>query len=327
MRIETDRAPLIAAIINLAQRAADTKAPTMFAGAIASFTNGDNAALNVREAYTISVDCDQDCDNSRAMLEAVLGKATFVIASGGLWRNPKTGKDEEKLHLHWRLMQAARGDDLAKVQQARRMAVTLVGGDPSGISLAHCFRYPGSIHRKGEPRYADIIAETNNEIDLDDAIVKLERVLKDGGVALPAVRSPPLLSIVPTQINDADDEAMRGLPTGLDNITAFDIGQWARPQDVATVLFNDWNADLYPDWTHAALALHSVPYGKQLWMEWSATSPKFRPLQAERKWRQTYPRNAIGIGSILHRASLDVLRQMADEARAEMQLKGATDGR
>src|SRR5262249_38284115 len=51
----------------------------------------------------LSVECDAKPAEIRRKLEAILGPATVVVASGGVWRDEATGTVEDKLHLHWRL--------------------------------------------------------------------------------------------------------------------------------------------------------------------------------------------------------------------------------
>ena len=60
------------------------------------------------EAYTLSVECDHRPAEARKVLELVLGPATVVVESGGVWFDPSTGETQSKLHLHWRLNEAAR---------------------------------------------------------------------------------------------------------------------------------------------------------------------------------------------------------------------------
>lgn len=58
---------------------------------------------DVIAAPVIAVDLDKaDPDEARRKLEALLGPATLVIASGGVWIGPD-GSKKPKLHLYWRL--------------------------------------------------------------------------------------------------------------------------------------------------------------------------------------------------------------------------------
>jgi hypothetical protein len=127
----------------------------------------------------LSVDCDKHPLRSRAELEAILGSATVVVRSGGEWLNPETGELEPKLHLHWRLKTPAGEDALANLKRARELANAVIGGDPSNAPISHPLRWPGSWHRKGEPRLCEIEEENADvDIDVDAVIPKLEAAPK-----------------------------------------------------------------------------------------------------------------------------------------------------
>jgi hypothetical protein len=98
-----------------------------------------------------------------------------VVRSGGRWTNGN-GEADDKLHLHWRLVQPARDRDLAELKQVRDLAARLVGGDPSNKPVCHPIRWPGSWHRKAEPRLCEIEAlNADREIDLDAAFAALKK--------------------------------------------------------------------------------------------------------------------------------------------------------
>jgi hypothetical protein len=115
-----------------ARRAANEPRRIVFCPPIATFTNKDRARKeDVAEGLALSVECDQHPQKARARLEQLLGPATVVVASGGTWTDPATGELHPKLHLHWRLCMPARGQDVKVLEQARVLATTIVGGDPS----------------------------------------------------------------------------------------------------------------------------------------------------------------------------------------------------
>jgi hypothetical protein len=153
------------------RRAANYPQAVVFCPPLCSFTNKDHARQDdILKGPTLSVECDQHPRRARKLLEDLLGSATVVVASGGVWRNGNA-KPEDKLHLHWRLTRPAQGTDLDKLKLARTLAMRLVGGDPSNAPINHPIRWPGSWHRKGEPRLCMIdtlIADI--EIDLDAAL-------------------------------------------------------------------------------------------------------------------------------------------------------------
>jgi AAA domain len=158
-----------------AYRAANYPAAVVFCPPIATFVDEDHAReRDIAEGLALSVECDSYPLQARRKLETLLGPATFVVRSGGVWADPATGEIEDKLHLHWRLRAPACGEALKALKRARDLAARLVGGDPSNKPVCHPIRWPGSWHRKAEPVMCSIkTADPDSEIDLDDALSKL----------------------------------------------------------------------------------------------------------------------------------------------------------
>jgi hypothetical protein len=163
--------------VDLARRAANTPEPAVFCPPLAVFNNSDGFKAreeDLLKGLAISVECDQHPEEARQKLQDVLCQGTAIVRSGGKWVNGD-GEPEDKLHLHWRLRTPATGVDLVKLKQARRLAADLVGGDASSVPAVHCLRWPGSWHRKAEPRLCELIAcNPDIEIDLDEALAALE---------------------------------------------------------------------------------------------------------------------------------------------------------
>ena len=159
-----------------ARRAANDPRPVVFCPPIATFCNGRSAAAgDIVEGLALTVECDQHPQEARARLEQILGPATLVVRSGGLWTDPQTQAKHDKLHLHWRLAAPAVGNNLSVLTRARKLATALVGGDPSNVPIVHPIRWPGSWHRKGEPRLCKIeSADPDREIVLELALDALE---------------------------------------------------------------------------------------------------------------------------------------------------------
>jgi RecA-family ATPase len=158
-----------------ARRAAQNPKPVVFCPPLAVFGNKDHAReQDLLEGLALSVECDQHPGEARATLEDLLGPATVVVESGGTWINGGN-TSESKLHLHWRLKVPATGEALAALKKARDLAAKLAGGDPSNKPVCHPIRWPGSWHRKAEPRLCEI-AQVNAdvEIDLEVALARLE---------------------------------------------------------------------------------------------------------------------------------------------------------
>ena len=106
-----------------------------------------------------------------------------MVKSGGEWINPETGELEPKLHDYYRLKIPARDPEtLKKLKQARELATEIVGGDASNVSAVHPIRWPGSLHRKEEPKLCCIMTiNAEAEIDLDQALDILRKARPHSG--------------------------------------------------------------------------------------------------------------------------------------------------
>jgi hypothetical protein len=160
-----------------AYRAANAPERVVFCPPLAIFLHPGNAKQsNLLAGLALSVECDERARTAVATLEQLLGPATATVRSGGCWTDPETGQAEDKLHIHFRITGSARGPEaLTKLKRARELATAIVGGDPSNVPVVHCIRWPGSWHRKSDPKPCAF--ETLNpdaEIDLDAALATLE---------------------------------------------------------------------------------------------------------------------------------------------------------
>ena len=173
-----------------AGRAANAAGKIVFAPPIASFRDGRSAReINIAEGLALSVELDAAPQRARTKLEGILGPATVVVRSGGKWHDPQGGELVDKLHVHWRLVEPA-GDKatLANLKRARDLAARIVGGDPSNKPVCHPIRWPGSWHRKDEPRLCEIeTALPDCEIVLEHALEALE----DAAGAVPESEGAP----------------------------------------------------------------------------------------------------------------------------------------
>src|SRR6185437_14211846 len=96
-----------------------------------------------------------------------------------------TGEVHPKLHLHWRLSEPTRDDeDHAKLRLARDLASRLVGADATGKPVVHPLRWPGSWNQKTDkPRLARIVALTDAELHLPDALDRVSEAIEAAGLA------------------------------------------------------------------------------------------------------------------------------------------------
>jgi hypothetical protein len=164
-----------------ARRAANEPKRIVFCPPIAVFNNKDHAAeRDLLAGLVLSVELDKNPQQAQRQLEAILGPPTAIVRSGGKWQTPN-GELQNKLHSHWRLTRAAQGnDELAKLKRLRRLAMRLVDSDASNVPIVHPIRWPGSWHRKQEPRLCQIeTLKPDREIDLDAALAALEAALPD----------------------------------------------------------------------------------------------------------------------------------------------------
>ena len=190
-----------------ARRAAQHPLPIVFCPPLAVFSNKDRAReSDIAQGLALSVELDAHPLQARATLENILGPATVVIKSGGRWTNG--AGDEDKLHIHWRLRRPAGGAELEKLKRARDLAARLVGGDPSNKPVCHPIRWPGSWHRKAEPRLCKI-----EELDADREI-ELDAALKALLEAAPAAAKAPLGNGADHGDSDEWPELVAGIVTG-----------------------------------------------------------------------------------------------------------------
>ncbi|MBB4261418.1 MULTISPECIES: AAA family ATPase [unclassified Bradyrhizobium] len=199
---------LVEVCVDDARRAAQNPVPAVFCPPLAVFVGKDKAREeDLLEGLALSVECDQQPSKARAILEGLLGPATVVVRSGGTWANGGTAP-EDKLHLHWRLKIPATGKSLAILKKARDLAARLVGGDPSNKPVCHPIRWPGSWHRKAEPRLCTIEqVDADVEIDLEEALATLQ-------IAAPP--EPPKAKFNGTALNDGSEwlRLVRNIITG-----------------------------------------------------------------------------------------------------------------
>jgi hypothetical protein len=169
-------ASLVEAAVYYATRAAQCSEPVVFCPPIATFTSTKRAReIDLANGLALSVECDSYPQRARSLLERLLGPATVVVASGGIWMEPVSQEPHEKLHLHWRLAEpTSDAEEHARLKRARILATRLVGGDATNVPAVHPIRWPGSWHRKSTPRLARIVAiDVARELQLTDALEQL----------------------------------------------------------------------------------------------------------------------------------------------------------
>lgn len=280
VKINGDLAPLAARAAAAAGKAANGRAPAVFAPPVATFDNPNKARVqDVANGVALSVELDEcDTGRARARLEFLIGPATVVVASGGEWADPATGEVHPKLHLHWRLTEPTRSpDDHARLREARWLAAVLVGADRTAVPIPHPLRWPGSWNMKSRPRLAGIAGgDADAEIELGDALERLAEAVEAAGLS--------------------------GLATAGPHVP----GEPQAPlADVASALAFVPNADLHwSDWNRIGMAAWratgGATEGLEAWEAWSAKSGKHDPKGCEERWNhyRASPPSKIGAGTI-----------------------------
>jgi hypothetical protein len=273
-------------VVERARQAANWHKPAVFCPPVVTLKDGRNAkADNVHEGVTLPVECDKEPSAALSALREILGDPTVVVASGGEWINPDTGEIEQKVHVHWRLNVPTRTpQEHAKLREARDLAAKLVGADDTAIPLVHPLRWPGSWHRKSTTRLAEIIFDSDNEIDLDEALDLLREAT-----------GAQCLSTVPRAQKP----------------------QSSTSEDVAAALKVIPNKDLeWRDWNHIGMATFAASGGLQegraAFEEWSAKSTKNDPVTTRARWDHYFksPPDRLGFGTLVYLARQQVLNWM-----------------
>lgn len=263
----------VAKAITIAQQCANASTPIVFAPPVATFDTPDSAAYaHMVDGLVLSVECDQNPGQSLITLEAILGPATLVVASGG-----RTAAGEDKLHLHWRLKRPTRqAIEHQKLRQARKAAALLVGADKTNITPVHPIRWPGSYHRKGEPRLAQIIAEHDTEIDLDQAFETLETACELAGIPIDPPRAPSI---------GASEAPIEDLAAAMALIPNSEETPWDE--------FNAWGMALYA-------ATGGSADGYAIFDEWASRSLKYDSETVLARWEHypSSPPTDTGAGKI-----------------------------
>ena len=183
----TGLAPLVQIAFGKASRAARHPEPVVFAPPVCTLTNAKHAREeDLANGLALSVEIDADAKAGLALLRGLIGPPTVIVASGGKWADPATGEVQPKLHGHWRLSEPTRAtEEHGRLKLARRLATALVGGDATNVPTVHPIRWPGSVHRKGQPKLARIVElHEDAEIDLGEALEALEAAATAHGISL-----------------------------------------------------------------------------------------------------------------------------------------------
>ena len=307
---KTDRVPRVQgfpaingsmdAVVRAACKAATASAndptPLVFCPPVATFRAGSRQARQEDLANGVAISVELDEGDTRVIkrrLEGLIGPATVVVASGGQWADPETGELHDKLHLHWRLSEpTTTAEEHAKLKHARNLVMLLAGADPSAVPLVHPLRWPGSWHRKGEPRLALIQAsDPDAEVHLDEALAALEEAVEaaglkgERGIKANAVPGQPQASI----------KRLRPAVLAIPNADA------------------SWD-----DWNKMGALLHRATGGAGdglgLWVDWSMRSGKYVAGECDARWQHfgAHGFTRAGAGTLFYLAKAHGYRRVIE---------------
>ena len=124
---------------------------------------GQAKAADVRQMQTIVVDLDAgDIGAKLDHLVEHLGDPTLVVESGG-----RTPEGVTKLHVWWKLNEAAEGEDLATLCRLRGDIAVKVGGDTHFRSAHQPIRVAGSVYHKGGFQRLVAIRHHRAQVEVD----------------------------------------------------------------------------------------------------------------------------------------------------------------
>ena len=176
------------AIARGARYAAAATDPCVFSPAACSFGRAGTAKTkDIAEGLALVVELDEgDTAAALVWLEGLIGPATVVNKSGGEWVDSTTGEVHPKRHAYWRLSEPTRDEpEHIVLYAARRDAARLIGADPTGKPVVHCFRWPGSLNRKNPDCTVICTIERINpdaEIHLPEAADLLAEAVEGAGL-------------------------------------------------------------------------------------------------------------------------------------------------
>lgn len=179
--------PKVSELANILKRlspdaARESRGVYVVPGTVAS--PGSAKAGDVISTGVVLIDLDDgDIAAARNHLVLCLGLPTMEIASGG-----RTSTGHDKVHLYWKLTEAATGGDLERVRRLRKFIAAQVGGDSSFDSLHQPIRVAGTIHGKNgiktEVRLQEHRALEYELTDMEEAVAALRPIAKPTSSAI-----------------------------------------------------------------------------------------------------------------------------------------------
>jgi len=152
---------------------------------------GQARAADVLQMQALVVDLDAgDIPAKLDHIVSHLGTPTLIVESGG-----RTPEGAAKLHVWWKLIEPAEGEDLATLCRLRGDIAAKVGGDTHFRSAHQPIRVAGTVyHKHGHQRLVQIRDHHQIEVDLADFAERVADMPPLPGVGM---ASPPLSAAKP----------------------------------------------------------------------------------------------------------------------------------
>lgn len=169
---------------------------------------GQAKSADVLQMQAIIVDLDAgDIPAKLDHLITHLGQPTLIVESGG-----RTPDGATKLHIWWKLTEAAEGEDLARLCTLRGEIAIKVGGDTHFRSAHQPIRVAGSVYHKGGfQRLVQTREQNAVEVDLDEfaeIVADMPAIPGIGMKPTPEVpEKPALSSVLTTPVHEGGTDA------------------------------------------------------------------------------------------------------------------------
>jgi hypothetical protein len=147
---------------------------------------GQARAADVLQMQALVVDLDAgDIPTKLDHIVSHLGTPTLIVESGG-----RTPEGAAKLHVWWKLIEPAEGEDLATLCRLRGDIAIKVGGDTHFRSAHQPIRVAGTVyHKHGHQRIVQIRDHNPVEVDLADFAERVADMPPLPGVGMASARS------------------------------------------------------------------------------------------------------------------------------------------
>ena len=254
-----------------------TSAKPVFCPPVATFKDAGGAGEeNLANGIALVIECDRHPRQSLETIERLIGSATIVVASGGVWRDGE--EEEDKLHAYWVLDEPTRtADEHAQLKHARELACRLADSDTSAGPPSHPLRWPGSLHLKAQRRLAHISGGDYTRVvqlaDILPVLADAAGCYDVGGAATMGKLMAPLAWV---------EAAIAKIPN--------DEVDWDRWNTIGMAIFG---------------ATSGTEAGETLFLEWSKRAPtKFHNGATRARWAHFHrsPPQRIGAGTLFYLA-------------------------